>query len=143
MNQPTRAIQLNQVLLWAVPLLAIAFLAFDKPATTTSFGIREVSVPEAKALIDSGAVVVDVRGEGAYNGRHIPGALSIPLAQLKAAIPASLADAREKPIVVYCGDGATIGPEGTQVLNDAGYEGAVNIKSGIEGWQKAGHPIQP
>ena len=142
MNEPARAIQLNQVLLWAVPLIAIAFFALNKPATT-SFGIREVSVPEAKTLIDSGALVLDVRGEEAYHARHLPGALSIPLAQLKAGIPASLADAKDKSIVVYCGDGATIGPEGTRILNNAGYKGAVNIRAGIEGWQKAGHPVRP
>ena len=34
-------------------------------------------------------------------------------------------------------------PEGTQVLNDAGYKNAVNIRSGIEGWQNAGHPVKP
>lgn len=27
-------------------------------------------------------------------------------------------------------------------MNNAGYKGAVNTKSGLKGWQKAGHPIQ-
>lgn len=35
-------------------------------------------------------------------------------------------------------DGTTTGPEATQVLNKAGYSKAVNLKSGIEGWERAG-----
>jgi rhodanese-related sulfurtransferase len=75
-------------------------------------------------------------------GRHIAGALLVPLAQLQAAIPAALAGAKDRPIVVYCNDGINSGPEGTQVLNKAGYNGAVNLRNGIEGWEKAGFPIE-
>ncbi len=105
-------------------------------------GIREVSVNEAKALIDSGALVIDVREEDKYHSRHIPGALSIPLAILRMGIPGSLSHAMDKPIVVYCGDGVTTGPEGTQLLNQAGFTQAVNVKAGIGGWADAGLPVQ-
>ena len=142
MNQSPRAVQLNRTMLWAVPLLAIAFLVLNKPASGP-YNIKEVTVAEAKSLVDSGALVVDVRPQEAFEARHLPGALSIPLSQLRAGVPASLADAKDQSIVVYCGDGSTIGPEGTQVLNDAGYKNAVNIRSGIEGWQNAGHPVKP
>jgi len=141
MNQRAQAVQLNRAMLWLVPLVAIAFYVLNQPGTS-SLNIKEVSVSEAKALIDSGAIVVDVRGPEAYGGRHVPGALSIPLAQLQAGVPASLSDAKDKPIVVYCNDGVITGPEGTQLLNNAGYGRAVNLKSGIEGWQSAGLPVQ-
>ena len=89
-----------------------------------------------------GALVIDVRDRAAYEARHIAGAISAPVATLSTAIPASLESARTLPIVVYCGDGTTLGPEGTLVLNKAGFPGAVNLKPGIQGWASAGLPIE-
>ena len=46
--------------------------------------IERVSLVDAKAALDAGtAVFVDVRGADAYNMSHIPGSLSIPLAELE------------------------------------------------------------
>lgn len=104
--------------------------------------VKEISVTEARQLIDSGALVVDVRSEEKFQARHIPGALSLPLSLLQSGIPASIAQEKDKPIVVYCGDGVTTGPEGTQILNQAGYSKAVNVKAGLEGWVDAGLPVQ-
>jgi len=44
--------------------------------------IKEVSAVDAKALVDGGAVIVDVRGREAFNSGHIPGAISAPLHEL-------------------------------------------------------------
>jgi len=123
-------------------LLAAAILAGGYQQNHRFDGIGEVSIHDAKSLIDSGALVIDVRGEDKYQSRHIPGALSIPLAILRMGIPGSLAHAQDKPILVYCNDGVTTGPEGTQILNQAGYKQAVNVKAGIEGWADAGLPVQ-
>jgi rhodanese-related sulfurtransferase len=121
--------------------MLVVLFAINSP-TPKSFNVKDVSVSDAKTLLGGGAIVVDVRGEEAYGGRHIAGALLVPLAQLQAAIPAALAGAKDRPIVVYCNDGMNSGPEGTQTLNKAGYSGAVNLKAGIEGWEKAGFPIE-
>lgn len=141
MNQRVQAVQLNRAVLWMVPLIAMGVFVLNKP-TVHTLNVKEVSVVEAKALVDAGALVVDVRGPEAYGGRHVPGALSVPLAQLKAQIPASLSGAKDQSIVVYCNDGVATGPEGTQLLNNAGFGKAVSMKSGIEGWQSAGLPVQ-
>lgn len=46
--------------------------------------IERVSVADAKAAFDSGAVLfLDVRIADAYNGERIPGALNIPLGELE------------------------------------------------------------
>lgn len=103
--------------------------------------VNNVTVQEANTLIKQGALVVDVRGPEAYGARHIPGALNVPLEALRLAIPAALTGSIAKPVVVYCGDGVTIGPEGTALLNQAGYAKAVNIEHGIQGWAQAGLPI--
>lgn len=46
--------------------------------------ISRVSLADSKAALDSGkAVFIDVRDASAYAEAHIPGALSIPLAELE------------------------------------------------------------
>lgn len=129
--------------LWALgfALAGMALLASRDDVDTS--GVRHVGVDEARALIELGAVIVDVRGPGAYEGRHIPGAISVPLADLRDdAIPDALAAAIAKPVVVYCGDGVTIGPTGTALLNEAGFAQAVNLQPGIRGWTDAGAPVE-
>ena len=135
-------------------VIAIAAAAwFFKASTTESptalqaatiperhFNVREVDVHAAKALLDQGAIFIDVRARDAFLTHHVAGALLIPLAELRTAIPKEVAAAKDKPIVIYCGDGARSGPEGTAILNDAGYANAVNLQGGMQGWDRAGMP---
>ncbi len=51
------------------------------------------------ALIDQGAVILDVLPEREYGAGHIPGALNMPLRKLDADAVADLH--RDKPVVVY------------------------------------------
>lgn len=122
--------------------LTIALLIMMSQSPQRHFNIINVNVGEAKALIESGALVIDVREKKQFDYRHIPGAILIPVAVLRSGIPASIAYAKDKPIVVYCGDGVTHGPEGTELLNKAGFKKAVNIQRGIEGWAGAGLPVK-
>ena len=107
-----------------------------------SYEVREVGVPEAKVLWETGAPVIDTRALDKFAYRHLPGAIALPLAVLRVGVPASLTAAKEARILVYCGDGLTIGPEATHLLNQAGYINAVNLKQGIEGWAAAGLPVE-
>ena len=128
------------------PLMGIAvFLAclvWAANAVNLRYDVREVDVSAATKLIRSGAVIVDVRGKSQHAARRIPGALSIPLEELRAGIPAQLLDiARHESIIVYCSHGVLVGPEATDLLNRAGFAGAVNLKAGFEGWAGAGRPV--
>ena len=124
-------------------LVAAAAILFAMgQASRSNFDVKSVSIAEANTLIDAGALVIDVRERDKYDYRHIPEALFIPLEVLRAGIPASITYAKSKPVVVYCGDGVTHGPEGTDLLQKAGFSNAVNIKRGIEGWAAAGLPVQ-
>ena len=135
-----KAVDPRQWLLVLSGLLALFFM-IRLGHSVQDYDVRSVSAPEARHLIDSGAVVVDVRGPQAYGERHIPGAISVPLDDLRHAVPASLAHAIAKPVVVYCGDGVSIGPEGTALLNKAGFRKAMNLEHGIDGWASAGYPV--
>jgi rhodanese-related sulfurtransferase len=117
------------------------------------FGLRmvagpqpEIRVPQidleaAKELIDQGAKVIDVRGQEPYAEAHLPMAVMVPLEVLRTSIPAWLAVLKDAPVVVYCGNGSTLGPKATKVLVDAGFSKAVNLTSGLSGWRNAGYPV--
>ncbi len=132
--------QFVQIAAFAAISFAIAFGGYHQKHRFDD--IQQVSVQEAKTLVDNGAMIIDVRSADAFNTRHLTGAISIPLSMMEAGIPAALATAKTLNIVIYCNDGVTTGPEATQILTRAGYTHAANLRTGIEGWANAGLPIQ-
>ncbi len=79
------------ILLAVLTLVALSCSLFAPPASApagepqvSEADAPRISLEEAKAAFDGGvAVFVDVRSEAAYADGHIPGALSIPLAELE------------------------------------------------------------
>lgn len=122
-----------------VTALVLGWQASLEHATTSQFNVKEVTALEAKALMDAGAIVIDVRDRAISGRMHLPGAMLIPV-ELLAASLTQLESAKAKNIVVYCGDGSTRGPKATSTLNNAGFAQAVNLRSGIESWRNAGLP---
>jgi rhodanese-related sulfurtransferase len=114
----------------------------NHPASTHSFDVNNVSVSDAKALLDAGALVIDVREQDKFNARHIPGALLVPLAILRLGIPASLSSPKDRPVLVYCDDGVSSGPESADLLTKGGFTHVANLESGFEGWDRAGFPVE-
>jgi rhodanese-related sulfurtransferase len=82
--------------------------------------VHDVSVREARAMLD-------------------PGALLIPLQVLSANL-GRLEAYKARRIVVYCGDGSTSGPEAAALLSRAGFANVVNLRDGFESWRSAGLP---
>lgn len=57
---------------------------------------------EVEAALGSGqALLVDVMELEHFQAQHIPGAISLPLAELESKASKLLPD-REKPVIVYC-----------------------------------------
>lgn len=82
---------------WIVLALVVGFVLWNRFAGKTSSA-------DAKALVASGAALVDVRSPGEYAGGHIPGAINIPVDQVSTRA-AELGD-KGRPVVVYCRSGA-------------------------------------
>jgi rhodanese-related sulfurtransferase len=110
-------------------------------AGSLAYEVPQASVAEAKALVDAGATVIDVREENQFASRHLPNAALVPLEVLQAGIPAWLLATKDQPIVVYCNRGLGHGPAATHLLQAAGFSRVVNLSSGIEGWSAAGMPV--
>jgi rhodanese-related sulfurtransferase len=127
---------LRHTLAWLALFVAAVFASTPR---NHHADVRHVDVAQAKALMDSGALVIDVRERAVSGSSHLPGALLIPLDALAANLT-RIEAANASTIVVYCGDGATRGPEAAHILTQAGLIQTVNLKAGIEGWRRAGLP---
>lgn len=120
----------------AVVIAAFGFSMLDRE-TQPRFNVPEVSVEAAEAMVQAGALMVDVR---AGVGAHVPGALLIPLEDLGRRL-GELEHAKARTIVVYCGEGGTRGPEAVTLLRNAGFADVVNLAPGFSGWRQAGRPV--
>ena len=81
----------------------------------------------ARAWLQKGARVIDVRSEGAFQGRHLPGAVNIPLDRLRDEIP-RLAPDKEQPLLLHCLSGTRSGI-GKTLIKKLGYRNVFNLGS--------------
>ena len=101
--------------------------------------LEPVSRDELMQRVDEEKVIVlDVRPREEYQAGHIPGAVSIPLAELKgqmAGLP------RDAEIVAYCrGPYCVLAPQALDLLRRAGFA-ARRLEDGLPEWRRAGLPI--
>ncbi|MBA2356603.1 MAG: methyltransferase domain-containing protein [Acidobacteria bacterium] len=95
--------------------------------------VRRVDATAAAALIDEGAVVLDVRTPDEFTGLgHIPGALLLPV-QLVPCAPAVLRDP-DAPVLVCC-EHAVRSRTATRLLAQAGFTRVHELAGGMAGWQ--------
>ena len=65
-----------------------------------SDGVKRVTTIETRDAVEKGeAIIVDVRGDAAYNQSHIKGSISVPGDQVEARLDQL---PRDKMIVTYC-----------------------------------------
>jgi phage shock protein E len=81
----------------------------------------------ARDWLNKGALVIDVRSEGEFQERHLPGAINIPLGQLREEIVRRAPD-KEQPLLLHCLSGARSGLC-RRILKQAGYGHVFNLGS--------------
>ena len=99
-----------------------------------SVEVPTITPQEAKAKLDAGARILDVREYPEWVERHIEGAELVPLGDLKSD-PQRGAIAEEVLTLCKTGRRAT---EAAQILAENGVAKPFVIKGGIEEWQNAG-----
>jgi rhodanese-related sulfurtransferase len=100
--------------------------------------VREVTPEEAKALIEDGAQLIDVRVGHEWDAGHIAGATHLPLEE----VPERVGELDpDRPVVLYCRGGSR-SSMATEALADAGFD-AAKLSGGIVGWAEAGLPLEP
>ena len=90
-------------------------------------------------LRDGSVVVLDVRPEEEYRAGHIPGALSVPVDALEAALKTL---PRDREMVAYCrGPYCVFSDEAVAFLRARGYR-ACRLRQGLPDWRAAGMPVE-
>jgi Rhodanese-related sulfurtransferase len=106
--------------------------------------VQNISVAEAKALIDRNAVsadfiILDVRTPSEYAQGHIPGALNL---DYYASFEASLsAFDKTKTYLVYCRTGNR-SASAARLMLDNGFAAIYNMQGGINAWISGGLPLE-
>lgn len=86
-------------------------------------------VPEktARELLSQGALVVVVREPGEFTSGHLPGAVNVPLGELRENMPSHAPD-KNRPLLLHCVSGARSGMARRQLLA-MGYRKVFNLGS--------------
>ncbi len=129
-------------------LSACATTKATKPMTAADFvkeakaKIKEITVAEAKAKIESGAplVVLDVREPKEYKKGHLPKAINLPRGLLEFKVTKKIPN-KDAYIIVYCKSGGR-SSLATNTLRQMGYKNAVSMAGGWKAWVKAGYPVE-
>ena len=98
--------------------------------------VREVTPDEAQQLVDSGAMLLDVREADEWDAGHAPGAVWIPLGDLEARLGELPSGG---PIVAICRSGNRSRVV-CEALAGVGYEVA-NVEGGMRAWVVEDLPI--
>jgi rhodanese-related sulfurtransferase len=90
-------------------------------------------------LDDGSVVILDVRPEEEYRAGHIPGAISLPVDALEAALQTL---PKDKEIVAYCrGPYCVFSDEAVRLLHRHGFR-ARRLSEGFPEWRAAGYPVE-
>jgi rhodanese-related sulfurtransferase len=106
---------------------------------TSRDALAPVTLEELRRLAKEGAVtVLDVRPREEYDAGHIPGALSIPVAELERRLGEL---PKRKEIIAYCrGPYCVYSVEAVELLRRRGYR-ARRTDDGLPDWRAAGRPV--
>ena len=103
-------------------------------------GVADASTLQVTQLINTEqAVTVDLREPKELADGKLPGAVHIPLSQLKDRV-GELEKFKERPLILYCARGQRSRSAGS-VLGRAGFTKLFNLTGGHKAWKDAGLPL--
>jgi rhodanese-related sulfurtransferase/DNA-binding MarR family transcriptional regulator len=103
--------------------------------------LEAISVQELQRRLRTGDVtVIDVRPREEYEAGHIPGAISVPVEQLKRRRGAPRPP-KSREVVAYCrGRYCVCAAEAVTLLRKQGYR-AIRLVDGLPGWRQEGQRV--
>jgi len=103
--------------------------------------VRVVTTGEVRELLERGAQVIEVLPASAYRREHLPGAVNIPLPQLRASAVRDLDPAA--PTVVYCYDHeCDLSSRGAALLAALGFTDVHDYADSKTAWVGCGLPVE-
>jgi phage shock protein E len=106
-------------LVWIVGVVIVAMMLMRRIASASPEMLR-------KHLAD-GALVIDVRSPEEFRRDHVPGALNIPLYELRDQVPQQVPD-KDKVLLLHCLSGMR-SLNGLRQLQRLGYKNVFNLGS--------------
>lgn len=136
-------------------VLALPALALAGPQTPESLsGTTVVTAEKAKAMGESGVLIVDTRVANEYVEQHIKGAVNIPYKEKSAKsvdfdasqdsfdlskLPAD----KNAPVIFYCNAGECWKSyKSSKAAVKAGYKNVYWLRGGIPEWKAKGFPVE-
>lgn len=89
--------------------------------------LGSLSTQQAKALLQTGAVVIDVRTAHEFSKGALPGVINVPLDEIRQRISSVVPDPR-MPVLLHCKSGGRSGIA-CEVLRSMGYQQVGNLGS--------------
>jgi rhodanese-related sulfurtransferase len=88
--------------------------------------------------LEAGLTLLDVRSPAEFSGElgHIPGAVLIPLGELRGRLGEL---SRERPVITVCRSGAR-SAQASLILEKAGFSRVANLAGGMLRWNSEGLP---
>ena len=101
--------------------------------------LRTIKPSEARRLLDSGAILIDIREPDEHAREKIPGARHMPLSKLD---ETDLAVHQGKPVIFHCKSGARTQANAPRLAGKfAETCEAFIVEGGLDAWRKAGLPV--
>ena len=100
-------------------------------------GVSLDTLAATRLINDTGAIVLDIRTSGEYQGGHLPNARNIPLQELEKRVGELKGN---KPVLICCASGARSG-RALSILQKAGRTDVYNLDGGVQAWSQAGLPV--
>lgn len=98
-----------------------------------------ITAARAAEMLRAGeALLVDIREADERARTHIPGSAHLPLSRLA---EAELAVQQGKPVIFHCASGRRTAENATRLGERAGACDAFIVEGGIDGWRRAGLPV--
>ena len=119
-------------------LLSLFLIACSSSDNTA---INQVSPVESAGLQSNEfAVIIDVRSNREWDNQRIPGAIHIPLSDLKGRMH-ELKSYEGKQLIMQCAVGGR-SSKAVEILQQAGFSNVSNMNGGLVAWQKANLPVE-
>ena len=96
--------------------------------TACSNKYETIDTNKALELIDSGAIVIDVRTKEEYDGGHIKGSINIPVDEID-----KIDYDKDDTLIIYCATGIR-SQNAINKLVDMGYTSLYNLDGGLLNW---------
>ena len=127
----------HPLLAGAAVLMTLLVLGYE--LRQRSVGTVAVAPNDAIRMMNTGAVLVDLRSANQFKDGHIEGARSVPGDAL-AADPKALERLAGKTLVLYCDNGATTAAA-LRTLARAGVKDVFSLRGGLAAWKQENLPV--